>query len=147
MKGIFHTGITVSDLDASVNFYRDVLEFELVTGPTDVFEGEELSTGVGVPGASLRLALMRVGNSSLELHQYISPKSQVDEPMPPNTLGFMHVAFEVENIDKEVKALKAKRVKFLSEINIVEEGPLEGWKWVYFKDPDGITLEMVEVLP
>ena len=146
MKSVFHTGITVSNLDASVAFYRDVLGFELVTGPTDVFEGEELSTGVGVPGASLRLALLRVGNSSLELHQYVTPKSPVNKPMPPNTLGFMHVAFSVENIEEKVKALKTKGVKFLSEINVVKKGPLAGWKWVYFKDPDDITLEMVELL-
>ena len=147
MKGVFHTGITVSNLDRAIPFYRDVLGFEVVTGPTDVFEGDELSTGVGVPGARLRLAIVNVGGSSLELHEYLSPKSAVDRPMPPNTRGFMHVAFRVENIEEKIRELEAKGVSFLSRLNVVEEGPLAGWKWVYFKDPDGITLELVEHNP
>lgn len=147
MMGVFHTGITVLDLDHAIRFYRDVLGFELIIGPTEVFEGDDLSAALGVSGARVRLAIMKVGDSSLELHQYLSPKSQVDRPMPPNTLGFMHVAFRVENIEQKVKELEAEGILFLSQVNIVEEGPLAGWKWIYFKDPDGITLEMVEYNP
>src|SRR5512135_3000557 len=98
MRGVFHTGITVSNLECAIPFYRDVLGFELITGPTEVFEGDDLSAALGVPGARVRLALMKVGDSFLELHQDLSPKSQVDRAMPPNTLGFMDVAFRVENV-------------------------------------------------
>ena len=147
MKDIFHTGITVSDLDNAVRFYRDVLGFELITGPTEAFEGDDLSAALGVSGAKIRLAIMKVGNNFLELHQYLSPASQVDSPMPPNTLGFMHVAFRVENVEQKMRELEAEGICFLSKVNIVEEGPLAGWKWIYFKDPDGITLEMVEYNP
>ena len=61
MEGIFHTGVTVSNLDKSVRFYRDLIGLELITGPTEVSSGEELSKGVGVPNASLRLAIFKVG--------------------------------------------------------------------------------------
>jgi catechol 2,3-dioxygenase-like lactoylglutathione lyase family enzyme len=147
MQGIFHTGITVSDLDRSIPFYRDVLGLKLVTGPTDVFEGDDLSRALGVRGARLRLAVFQVGDGSLEVLQYFSPKSAVDKPMPPNTLGVAHVAFRVSNAKEKMKELKAKGVKFLSELNVEEEGPLAGWKWVYFKDPDGISLELIEYNP
>lgn len=147
MQGIFHTGITVSSLDRSVGFYRDALGFELITEPTQAFSGEELSKGVGVPGASLRLAIFKVGQGTLELLEYITPKSPVDKPMPPNTLGAMHVAFRVKNIEETVKELKAKGIKFHTPPNVVNDGPLQGWKWAYFSDPDGITLELVEYDP
>jgi catechol 2,3-dioxygenase-like lactoylglutathione lyase family enzyme len=147
MTGVFHTGITVSDLEHAIPFYRDVLGFELVTGPTEVFEGDDLSAALGVPGARVRLAIMKVGDNFLELHQYLSPKSQVDRAMPPNTLGFMHVAFRVENVEQKVRELEAEGIRFLSRVNVVDEGPLAGWKWIYFKDPDGITLELVEYNP
>lgn len=147
MEGIFHTGVTVSNLDRSVAFYRDVLGFELITEPTEVFSGEELSEGVGVPGASLRLAIFKVGEGTLELLEYITPKSPVDRPMPPNTLGAMHVAFCVKNIEETVKELEAKGIRFRTPPNVVDDGPLKGWKWAYFSDPDGITLEIVEYNP
>jgi len=147
MKAIFHTGITVSDLDQSIPFYRDVLGLKLITGPTEVFEGDELSQGVGVPGARLRLAIFEVGDGSLELLQYIEPKSPVDECMPPNCLGAMHVAFRVDDAREKMKELESKGVNFQGPLNVVDEGPLSGWRWVYFKDPDGITLEIIEYNP
>jgi len=43
-----------------------------------------------------------------------------------------------------MKEMEAKGVKFFTPPNTISEGPLAGWKWAYFKDPDGITLELVE---
>ena len=34
---------------------------------------------------------------------------------------------------------------FFSPVNVVDEGVLAGWRWVYFADPDGYPLELVEV--
>ncbi|MET0916351.1 MAG: hypothetical protein ABWY81_09160, partial [Jiangellaceae bacterium] len=34
---------------------------------------------------------------------------------------------------------------FYSDVNVVDSGPLAGWRWVYFSDPDGLALELVEV--
>jgi catechol 2,3-dioxygenase-like lactoylglutathione lyase family enzyme len=147
MKGLFHTGITVSDLDRSIAFYRDVLGLEPDIGPTDIFEGDELSRGVGVPEAKLRLATFKLDEGTLELIQYLNPLSTVDNPMPANTLGAMHISFQVENAEETMRELSAKGVDFLSPINVVKEGPLAGWNWVYFKDPDGITMELVEYNP
>ncbi len=144
MRGIFHTGITVSDLDKSIAFYRDVLGLTLTTGPTEVFEGDALAQGLGVPQARLRLAVFVAGEDQIELLQYLSPPSAVDNPMPANTLGAMHLAFHVDNIYTKAAELQAHGVQFLSEPNVITEGDLAGWKWVYFKDPDGITLELIE---
>ena len=147
MQTIFHTGVTVSNLDRSIRFYRDQLGLELVTGPTEVFSGEALSRGLGVPEAELRLAVFKVGDGSLELLEYVNPPSPVERPMPPNTLGAMHVAFRVDDVHSKVKELTAKGVKFLSPPNVVTDGPLAGWTWVYFLDPDGITVELIEYNP
>lgn len=144
MRGIFHTGITVSDLDKSIEFYRDVLGLKLTTGPTEVFEGDELAEGLGVPEAKLRLAVFQIGDDQAELLQYLSPPSPSEQPMPANTLGAMHLAFHVDDIYTAVEQLEAQGVTFLTGPNVITEGALAGWKWVYFKDPDGITLELIE---
>ena len=95
MKGIIHTGITVADIEKSVVFYRDVLGLTLRSGPSEPFEGEDLSQAVGVPGTRIRVALFDVGAGSLELIEYVSPRSENAKALPPNTLGAMHVAFQV----------------------------------------------------
>jgi hypothetical protein len=41
--------------------------------------------------------------------------------------------------------LESKGVAFYSDVNVVDEGPLAGWRWVYLSDPDGLALELVEV--
>jgi catechol 2,3-dioxygenase-like lactoylglutathione lyase family enzyme len=147
MEGVFHTGLTVSDLDRSIAFYRDVLGLTVQIPPTDVFGGEDVSRGIGVPGASLRLAVLKTGAGSLELLEYRTPASPIERPVPPNSLGAMHVAFQVQDIRRVMAELEAKGVRFLSGPNIVDDGPLAGWRWVYFHDPDGIALELVEFTP
>lgn len=146
MEGVFHTGVTVSDLDRSVPFYRDVLGLELLVGPTGPSSGEEFSQALGVPEATVRLAVFKVGDGSLELLQYFHPASPVENPMPPNALGAMHVAFQVEDVHAEVERLKGRGVVFNSTVQAIEEGPLAGWRWVYFKDPDGINLELIQIV-
>ncbi len=141
---ILHTGITVRDIDKAVLFYRDVLGLELVVPPTDPAEGAELSAGVGVPGARLRQAILESGDCSIELFEYQNPPAVIEKPLPANNLGPGHVAFEVSDIKVEYERMKKLGVEFFTEPNFIAEGPLAGWQWVYFKDPEGTTLELVE---
>jgi len=148
VKGIFHTGITVKNLDVSTAWYRDVLGLELLVEPTDWFgESPELSQALGVEGADLRLAIFKLGDGSIELLEYRNPPSPHPAPLPANQLGAMHMAIRVDDASAKMKELKKRGVEFLSPLTVVDEGPLEGWKWVYFRDPDGILLEIVECGP
>lgn len=147
MKGTFHCGITVSNLDKSIPFYRDILGLELKTEPTDFFGGDELALALGMEGQdiSLRVCIFALPDGTeLELLEYEKPLSAVEAQMPPSTLGAMHFAFHVEDINAKIKELETKGVKFLSPPNVVTEGPLKGWTWIYFRDPDGIVLELIE---
>jgi catechol 2,3-dioxygenase-like lactoylglutathione lyase family enzyme len=145
MKAMHHVGITVKDLDASIRFYHDVLGLEFSNEPSPWFEGEELSAGVGVPGAALRQVSLRLGETTLELLEYRSPPSETDAPLPSNSLGASHVAFLVDDIEAAKTQLESKGVEFFSSVNVVDDGVLAGWRWVYFSDPDGYSLELVEV--
>ena len=76
---LFHTGLTVSDLDRSIAFYRDLLGLELVS---QWDSGEPyLRTVVGYPDAELRIALLRLPRGSvgasghhIELLEYRAPR-------------------------------------------------------------------------
>jgi catechol 2,3-dioxygenase-like lactoylglutathione lyase family enzyme len=145
MKGLHHVGITVKDLDASVRFYHDILGLGFWSEPSPWFDGPGLGPAVGVPGAALRQVSLRLGDTSLELLEYRSPPSETDGPLPSHNLGASHVAFVVDDIEAKKAELEAQGIEFFSDVNVVDEGVLAGWRWVYFADPDGYPLELVEV--
>jgi len=145
MKGLHHVGITVKDLDESIRFYHDVLGLDFSNEPSPWFDSPELGPAVGVPGAALRQVSLLVGDTTLELLEYKSPPSKTDGPLVSNNLGASHVAFLVEDIEATKAELESKGITFFSDVNVVDEGVLAGWRWVYFSDPDGYPLELVEV--
>ena len=142
---IHHVGLVVKNLDRSIYFYHDILGLQFANEPTGWFEGPELAKGVGVPAATLRQVSMWVDSTStLELIEYgnLPPENKL---VPNNHLGAAHVCFNVDDIRKTKAELEAKGVKFYSDVNVVDDGPLAGWRWCYFSDPDGLALELVEV--
>jgi catechol 2,3-dioxygenase-like lactoylglutathione lyase family enzyme len=144
MKAIHHVGITVPDLDRGIDFYHGVLGLEFSTEPSPVFDDPRLGAAVGVPGANLRQVCLACGESVVELLEYTQPAPPNDAPLPPNGIGAAHLAFRVDDIERTRAELEAKGVEFLSDVNVVDDGVLAGWRWVYFLDPDGNTLELVE---
>ena len=145
MQGLHHVGITVKDLDASLRFYHDVLGLPFSTEPSPWFDSPGLGPAVGVPGAALRQVCLSLGGTDLELLEYRSPPSETDGPLKSHNLGGSHVAFRVDDIQAKKAELEAKGIEFYSDVNVVDEGVLAGWRWVYFQDPDGYPLELVEV--
>jgi catechol 2,3-dioxygenase-like lactoylglutathione lyase family enzyme len=146
VKGIHHVGLTVPDLDRGIAFYNGVLGLELFDPPSPVFDDADLGERVGVPGAALRQVNLILGGTIVELLEYISPEPPYeDRPVRANARGAAHVCFEVEDVEAKKSELEAAGVEFLSDVNVVDEGVLAGWRWVYFRDPFGIVLELVEI--
>ena len=145
MKALHHVGITVKDLDASIRFYHGVLGLDFVNEPSPWFDAPDLGPAVGVPGAALRQVSLKLGDTTLELLQYRSPESETTRPLLSNNIGASHVAFLVDDIYATKSELEGKGISFYSDVNVVDEGVLAGWRWVYFEDPDGYPLELVQV--
>jgi catechol 2,3-dioxygenase-like lactoylglutathione lyase family enzyme len=144
--GMHHVGITVSNLERSIAFYHGVLGLELAQEPSPIFDDPGLGACVGVPGAALRQISFKVGETStLELLEYANPPSPIERPMPNNAIGAAHAALLVEDIHAKKRELEERGVTFLSDVNVVDEGVLAGWRWVYFLDPDGMSIELVQV--
>jgi catechol 2,3-dioxygenase-like lactoylglutathione lyase family enzyme len=144
MRAQSHVGITVRDLDASIYFYHDLLGLEISTEPSPWFDGPELGQGVGVPGAALRQVCLRLGDTMLELLQYRTPPSETGRPLLSHNVGASHVAFLVDDIRTTKSEFEKKGVRFFSDINVIDDGVLAGWRWVYFSDPDGYPLELIQ---
>lgn len=146
LQAIHHAGLIVSDLDRSIYFYHDILGLPFANEPTYWFEGPALATGVGVPQAKLRQVCFWVGDKSqMELIEYSEQPTYNGGPVPNNHRGAAHVCFRVEDIVAKKAELEARGVVFYSDINVVDEGPLSGWRWCYLSDPDGLALELVQI--
>jgi len=146
LQAIHHAGLIVSNLDRSIYFYHDLLGLPFANEPTPWFEGPALERGVNVKNARLRQVCFWVGDASqMELIEYDEQPTHQGGPVPNNHRGAAHVCFKVEDIVAKKAELESRGVQFYSDINVVDEGPLEGWRWCYFSDPDGLALELVEI--
>ena len=141
IKGIHHPCLIVSDLDRSVAFYRDLLGMKVTTE----FEssGPFVESMQELPDASLRLALLEAQEDALELIQFVSPRGKPFDRRRCD-VGTTHVCFEVDDIDAHYQDLQKKGVRFTTPPLLIDGGPLKGWRVVYFIDPDGITLELMQ---
>jgi catechol 2,3-dioxygenase-like lactoylglutathione lyase family enzyme len=142
-----HTGITVSNLERSLAFWRDVLGFEL--SHTAHQTGEMASEITGVEGAEIKLAVVKApGGHKIELLEYLAPlerKWNVD--LRPCDVGFAHVALIVDDLDPILSAIEASGWKAAGKPQTLKSGPNAGKRAVYVRDPDGITIEFMQPPP
>src|SRR5437764_14649168 len=90
-----HTGITVSNLERSLAFWRDVLGLELSHRPHQT--GELASEITGVAGAEILSAVVNRYVHKIELLEYLAPAARKRMALRPCDVGSVHVALTVDN--------------------------------------------------
>jgi catechol 2,3-dioxygenase-like lactoylglutathione lyase family enzyme len=140
---LHHTGYTVSDLDRSLAFYRDLLGCEVVA--TQSKQGGYLAAIVGYPDAHVRMAHLRAPDSShvIELFEYLAPAPGRAETEPRN-VGVAHLCFVVDDLAATYERLRAAGVEFFSPPVEVDTGINTGGYSLYLRDPDGIPMELFQ---
>ena len=104
---INHIGVAVHSIDDSVPFYRDTLGMQ--------FEGTEV-----VEEQKVKVAFLAVGESRIELLEPTAPDSPVAKFLEKNGEGTHHIAYEVDDVEAALTALKAQGVR------LVDESPRNG---------------------
>jgi catechol 2,3-dioxygenase-like lactoylglutathione lyase family enzyme len=141
---LHHTGYTVSDLERSVAFYRDLLGCDVIA--TQEKEGGYLAAIVGYPEAHVRMAHLRLpdGEHVVELFQYVAPAGTRAEVEPRN-VGASHLCFLVDDLPALYERLREHGVdSFVSPPVEVDTGINTGGLALYLRDPDGITVELFQ---
>jgi catechol 2,3-dioxygenase-like lactoylglutathione lyase family enzyme len=140
---INHVGITVSDIDRSLDFYVRVLGGAHV-GSWER-SGPRIDAVTGYPGVVVHQAFVRLPEEAtlIELLQYVGGSEQVIDPDNGHA-GAVHVAVNVVGLDGLLAQLREEGVPVLSEPIVAGEGPLEGCRVVYVLDPDQVRVELVE---
>ena len=142
-------GMTVGDLDRSLDFYQRVLGFEKIAEVE--LAGESWERLEGVFGLRMRVATLRLGEDEILLTEYLTPQGR---PIAPdaraNDRDFQHLAIVVRDMARAYAWLRQNRVRHAST------GPqrLPDWNEAaagieafYFRDPDGHFLELIAFPP
>ena len=119
-----HIAIISSDYAKAKEFYIDKLGFELYR---EVYR----------PAQDDYLRMLRKGDTVLELFIKPDAPARVNNP---EALGLRHLAFQVEDIVPVVQWLNDKGI----ETEPIREDMVNGGRFTFFKDPDGLPLELHE---
>ena len=139
-----HTGITVSNLERSLAFWRDVLGFEF--SHTAHQKGELAHEITGVEGAEIKLAVLRAPRGhKIELLEYLAPADRKRADIRPCDVGSVHVALLVNDLGAVLERIAASDWKAAGKPQRLQSGPNAGKRVVYVLDPDGTTIELMQI--
>ncbi len=145
LESLHHLGLTVTDIERSIRFYRDVLGMTLHRRRPHV-DNDYVAAQTGYPGVVLSVASFRVSPDSpqsLEIVQYLNHSGQPADTAT-NRPGNSHLCLTVNSLIDCYTELKSKGVQFKSEPVTITAGPNAGGLVVYFFDPDNYTLELFQ---
>lgn len=141
---IRHTGIAVSNLENSIHFYRDLLGLKIVKEANE--GGIYISNLCNIPLANADIKTVKLAADCGNLIELIWYKTYYDVLNVKSDMFYTrtcHIAFQVEDIEVEYYRLSEMGVEFLSA---PQESPDHYAKVVFCRDPDGVHIELVELL-
>ena len=102
LKKISHIGIAVHSLDEALPFYRDTLGM--------VFRGIE-----EVAEQMVKVAMLQIGESNIELLEPTGPESPVARFLEKNGPGIHHLAYEVDDIGQAIARLEREGARMIDK--------------------------------
>lgn len=142
--GMHHVGLTVTDMERSLAFYRDLLGFEVI-GRRPRIDADYVGLQTGYPRVVLEAASLRLpgGGPSLELARYLTHAGPPAEPAT-NRAGTSHLCLLVTDLRACHAALSALGIRFRSAPVEITAGPNRGGLVIYLFDPDGYVVELFQ---
>ena len=135
-----HVGISVRDLDKTVLFFRDVMGME--EEYRTINEGDRISRVVGVDNAYMDVCVLRKGAVRIELLEYNNEQAKSKKNYKPqDEPGLVHIAFLVDDVEREYKRLKALGFEGYAPPMVAREN---GPKITYIKGPDNVIIELFQ---
>lgn len=144
ISGICHTGVCVRNLEKSIEFYNGILGFKVVDPPCDMVTDPEEGKGLGFEDCTHRICLLEVApGQCMELMEFGIPQSPIQEPLPMNALGKMHLSLGVDDVQAWVDKFEELGLEVVYKPLPYETDKGTAY-WVLVKDPDGIVIELMQ---
>jgi catechol 2,3-dioxygenase-like lactoylglutathione lyase family enzyme len=145
ITGLLHININCSDFERSRRFY-EMLGFKLLM-PIQPEGSGDVAAAVGMRSYRVRGALMkRKDGCVIDLLEWQEPLDSSPPYSALNHLGLARVAFLTDDIEADIKTLRAAGVDLLTEQPA--QVPARGGgttRFICFRDPDGTVLELVQM--
>jgi len=137
-----HMGLCVSDLAASLAFYRDVAGFTVQSGPYHIV-GEWFDTLTWNEGADIEVAMLELDGFTIQLVQY---HAAGDDPAPTghNHVGNPHLCINVVDVETKHAAVVATGEH---RPTVIVDLANTGYRSFYVDDPDGTPIEFIQAPP
>ena len=138
-----HVGLVVADLDAAVHFWRDLLGFREMRRMDE--SGPHIDAMMGL--RDVRVTTVKLAAPDGNLIELLHFTSHADAPSwsgTPYSTGLTHVAFTVDDLDAQVRVLRDAGVTFAAPPQRSPDGAV---MVTYGRGPEGVLLELVQVLP
>jgi glyoxylase I family protein len=135
---IHHMAFTVSDMERSLEFYRDLLGLNVFWDTADEgvrLEGPVADAVTQCPGTSQRVAYIQVGQDLMELVEY-QPAGRPLVEHEASDVGSTHICFLTDDIEELHERLRDHEVVLHCAPQEIGETTV-----FYFRDPDGMVLE------
>ena len=143
LKRMDNVGIVVEDLEATVEFFRELgLELE----GRGTVEGEWAGRVTGLGDQRVEVAMMRTpdGHSRIELSRFLAPPVVADHRNAPvNALGYLRVMFAVDDIDETLARLREHGAQLVSNEVVQYE---DTYRLCYIRGPEGILIGLAQEL-
>lgn len=142
ISAIRHTGLVVGDLERALHFWCDVLGFKVMKQMDE--SGPHIDAMMGLQDVRVTTVKLAAPDGNLiELLQFHSHPDRPQWDGTPHSTGFTHIALTVEDLDQLVEKLTREGVSFPAPPQRSPDGNV---KVIYAKGPEGILLELVEIL-
>lgn len=142
ISGIRHTGLVVADLEGALHFWCDLLGFKVMIEMEE--SGPHIDAMMGLHDVRVTTAKLAAPDGSLiELLHFHSHRDQPKWDGKPYSTGFTHIALNVDNLDRRVSELARAGVNFPASPQLSPDGYA---KVIYAEGPEGVLIELVEVL-
>ena len=144
-RGIDHVGVSSSDIERSLGFYRDLLGMAVLDRGVET--SPAMGTLLGRAGVEFEYADLDAGDGRVfELVHYRAPAGTPtrSEPFDPGT---PHLAVQVSELAALEARLAAAGVPVISDAHVRIDAPGTPWHggtYLLTRDPDGVIVELVE---